>query len=232
MLRRAILPVLALALAQGGCGVVAYDDLYPGAFSGTLLVMWVDEGSDTEGDGRFVFVPVPSDPLTFRREAPNATLPVIVPQRMYTDGGSVPRIAQPLKGLSPWGYAPAYMVHDWLFRAKNCVNDQMADAEEAKVAPMPFIESAEVLGEAIKTLIAENRVSPDDVAPELISSAVAGPISRAAWEQTGACEDPRISGEHNAQVDRALGQYGARGVRALGQDATGDVAGIVSVVQF
>nr|WP_249779640.1 DUF1353 domain-containing protein [Bradyrhizobium sediminis] len=34
---------------------------------------------------------------------------------MYTDGGSIPRIAQIFNGLSPWGFGPAYIVHDWIF---------------------------------------------------------------------------------------------------------------------
>ncbi|MDF0603981.1 hypothetical protein P1J78_25060 [Psychromarinibacter sp. C21-152] len=154
---------------------------------------------------------------------------------MYTDGGSIPRAVQPFRGLSPWGYAPGYMVHDWLFQAKHCVTDGAADAEEARVAGMPFIESAEILGEAIRTLIAERRVAPDDVAPRAISGAVAGPISRALWERGGACPEPRVSAAHMAQIRRALGRFGTRpaeSLRGLGVAPAGEVAGIVSVVRF
>ncbi|WP_172298403.1 hypothetical protein [Pseudoruegeria sp. HB172150] len=226
---------LLLCFALTACGHVDYDALEVGRFKGTLFVMWVGEGSDAAGDGRFVFVPLPNDPLTFERNAPGASVQTIRPQIMYTDGGSVPRIAQPLKGLSPWGYAPGYMVHDWLFVAKHCNTDGIANAAEREVARMTFQESAEVLGEAIKTLIAERRVDANDVAPMSISNAVAGPISRSLWVREGACRDPRVSEAHMRQIRNALGQYNsspAAGLRSLAAPPTGAVAGIVSVVRF
>jgi hypothetical protein len=39
----------------------------------------------------------------------------IVPETMYTDGGSVPQILWGIPGLSPWALGPAYIIHDWIF---------------------------------------------------------------------------------------------------------------------
>ncbi|MDF0603898.1 hypothetical protein P1J78_24600 [Psychromarinibacter sp. C21-152] len=62
------------------CGVVDYDRLPVGRFDGTLFVMWVGEGSDLAGDGRFVYVPLPADPLTFTRGRSDGTVQVVRPQ--------------------------------------------------------------------------------------------------------------------------------------------------------
>lgn len=97
------LAAVALALALGSCGHVPYEDLPEGRFKGTLFVMWVGEGSASVGSGRFVFVPMPNDPLTFTRGHRNGTVEVIEPQIMYTDGGSIPKLAQAFEGFSPWG---------------------------------------------------------------------------------------------------------------------------------
>jgi hypothetical protein len=39
---------------------------------------------------------------------------------MYTDGGSIPQPLRAIKVYSPWGYAPAFLVHNWLFAIKQC----------------------------------------------------------------------------------------------------------------
>ncbi len=135
MFRKPILILLLLA----ACGYVDYDDAPVGRLKGSLFVMWVGEGGPS-GDGKFVFVPDPNNRLTLIRTAPNATLREIRPTMMYTDGGSIPKIGQVFNGFSPWGYAPAYMMHDWLFVARQCLNDDMATPEEAKVAAMSFQE--------------------------------------------------------------------------------------------
>ncbi len=215
-------PVLVVA----GCGHVDYDAAPAGRFRGSVIVAWVGETQAGLGDGRFVFVPS-SDPLVFERGRPGSA-PVIRPQMMYTDGGSIPQVAQAFRGLSPWGYAPAYMVHDWLFVARKCLNDGQATEQEKTIESMEFPESAEVAAEAIRTLIAEGRVAPDDVAPRAIASAVAGPISRALWNETGACAAQRIKPEHLRMIRRAL--PGVGGLRAL-RDG-GPRARIVQVVEF
>ncbi|AUQ49037.1 hypothetical protein PhaeoP83_00731 [Phaeobacter inhibens] len=173
-----------------------------------MLVLWVGENDGGFGDGKFIYVPVPGDELTLQRRNPNATVSQIKPGAIYTDGGSIPRAAQVFKGFSPWGYAPAYMVHDWLFVAKKCVTDGAATPAEVPIGRMDFIESAEVLGEAIKGLIEAKRVKPNDVAPEMISAAVAGPISRRIWFQRGGCVGNRLSADHQAKVDDYIARFG------------------------
>ena len=179
------------------CGFVDYKNAPAGRFDGSLLVMWV-------GEERFVFVPSPNRPLTFTRKGRDVTVRTIKPEMMYTDGGSIPRPARLFKGFSPWGYAPAYMVHDWLFVARQCLNDNSATPAEKAIAPMPFQESAEVIAEAIKTLIATGKVQPNDIAPQAISGAVAGPIARSRWTVKGACSESRVSPEHRAEAEAAI----------------------------
>lgn len=193
---------LALCLFTMACGPDVYREARPGSFEGSLFVMWVGEGTGS-GDGRFVYVPNPRDRLTFRR-AEGLDYPVIVPQMMYTDGGSIPSLARGLKGFSPWGYAPAYMVHDWLFQAHHCNAAGLAEGPERDMAGMEFLESARVIAEAIRTLIDSNVVAPNDVAPRVIAGAVAGPIARAAWNRPGACPVPRVSEADRKAAEAAI----------------------------
>jgi hypothetical protein len=198
----AILRLVILPLLLSACGVVNYQDLPEGRFDGKLLVMWVGEGSSTSGAGRFVYVPVPGDELRLIRGGNGGTLRDIQPEMMYTDGGSIPRPAQLFNGFSPWGYAPAYMVHDWLFVARHCLTDNHPTPEERRVAAMTFQESAEVIGEAIKSLIESGKVKANDVAPRVIAGAVAGPVSYESWVARGACE--RVDPAHRIAISAGL----------------------------
>lgn len=197
-----VLPLLA-CLTAASCGVVDFDKAPVGRFNGSLLVMWVGEG-DALGDGRFVYVPSPTRPLTFRRENPDATVSVIKPEMMYTDGGSIPKPGQLFNGFAPWGYAPAYMVHDWIFVARHCLTDGTPTEAEKEIARMEFQESAEVIAEAIKTLIDAGKVTVNDVAPRVISGVVAGPFSYDRWVVKGACTEDRVSEAHRKEVEEAL----------------------------
>ena len=207
--------VIALLCLATACGTVNYPALKPGAFSGALLVMWVGEGDPAQGAGKFVYVPSPGDPLTFTR----ANGQVITPEVMYTDGGSIPRGAQVFNGFSPWGYAPAYMIHDWVFVAKRCREDGWATVAEAELSGMTFQDSAEILGEAIKTLVDTGRVAANDVAPRVISGAVSGPASLARWTARDECRPKdRLTEAHDAQVKAALAPQPALARRGAGRD--------------
>ena len=228
---RGLMYLVAMLLAS--CGHIDYEKAPAGEFAGQLLILWVGENDSGSGDGLFVYVPVPGDELTFTRNKADASVRTITPQVMYTDGGSVPRAAQVFRGFQPWGYAPAYMVHDWIFVARKCISDGMATPAEQEIENMRFIESAEVLAEAIKTLIAEKRVSENDIAPQMISSAVAGPISRNLWRQKGACQKNRLTPEHQAKVDdylRRLSLSRQGGFGVVPKD-DGSVR-VISVIQF
>jgi hypothetical protein len=201
-MRAKLFAFLAAALLTA-CGPNIYDKAEPGEFTGRIYLMWIDDGGDS-GSGTFVFVPVPGQELTFKRQNPAATVKEIKPEMMYTDGGSVPRVAQAFKGFSPWGYAPAYMVHDWLFIARNCITDGTPIGREPDIAGMKFEESAEVMAEAIKTLVEQNMVKENDVSEAIIPSVVGGPITRGLWEKEGACEDRRVSEADRLAVKAAL----------------------------
>lgn len=201
------------------CGKLDFESVSQnGVLDGRLFVMWVGEGSPNSGDGKFVFVPNPKDPLRFTRfDQENRQVgPTFQPGLMYTDGGSIPRIATVFNGFSPWGYAPAYMVHDWLFIANHCVLDGMATDEHKKVEGMNFETSAIVIAEVIKSLQVSGQVSKNDVAAKAISSAVAGPISRRLWERQGACPEHRVTDEHIQAVLQAFPQDAQNQLKTLG----------------
>ena len=237
---RVALACLALSLATG-CASVDYDGAQVGRFEGSVWVMWVGEGNRL-GAGRFVYAPAPGDPLRFVR----ANGEVLEPEVMYTDGGSIPRTAQLFRGFSPWGYAPAYMVHDWVFVARRCRTDGMATPAEAALAEMTFADTALIAAEAIKTLIAEERVAPNDVAPRVISGTVGGPISLERWTVEGGCAQDRLTPEHQARVDEAFFRATVAPAMApepaprvapgepepIIEPAQGDSARIVSVISF
>src|SRR4051794_36106954 len=100
-MRFRLLASLGLVTALSGCGSVDFSTLPPATISGSLFVIWVGEGNES-GDGNFLFVPDPKDPLIFKRADPHQHGAVIQPGLMYTDGGSIPKIAQVFNGLSPW----------------------------------------------------------------------------------------------------------------------------------
>lgn len=202
---RCLAIALGLLIPLSGCVSVNYASLAPGSFSGRVFVMWVGEGGSS-GDGNFLFVPDPNQPLIFRRQNPNSPGAFIQPGMMYTDGGSIPRIAQVFKGLSPWGYAPAYMIHDWLFVARHCIVDNRDDGRFKDVRNVDFPNSVEILGEAIRALVASNQVKKDDVAASAIAAAVGSFVAKNQWDAHGQCEDPitRIKPADLAQVKAAL----------------------------
>ncbi|MDK3019617.1 hypothetical protein [Pseudodonghicola flavimaris] len=210
---------LLFPLLLAACGWVDYDALPEGEIKGTVFVMWVGEGSATEGAGKFVYVPNPRDPLRLVR-GDGAVPKEIRPEMIYTDGGSIPRAGQMFNGFSPWGYAPAYMIHDWLFVARHCLTDDTPTQAERAIADMEFKESAEIIGEAIQALIASGQVAANDVAPQVIAGAVAGPISYSRWRAEGACTADRVSDAHRAQAEAAIPGTGLRGLRAM-TDAKG-----------
>jgi len=202
----------------------------PGAFTGNVLVMWVGEGGRS-GDGRFLFVPDPRKPLTFRRPGGRQAT-AIRPHMMYTDGGSIPRVAQIFNGLSPWGYAPAYMIHDWLFVARHCRRDGDGDPIYAGAGDLSFSDSYRVLDEAIATLVAERKVARNDVARSAITAAVASPVARNLWDRSGACADEKVRPEDVAAAEAAIPGSGRSRPKAGGAADVGVTAVVVGQVGF
>lgn len=193
----------AVLFGLSGCASVSFDRLDPGVMTGSVIVMWLGEGGPS-GDGSFLFVPDPADPLIFKRPRGAGPAPVIKPAMMYTDGGSIPRLAQVFNGLHPWGYAPAYMIHDWVFTAHHCVVDNDPDPIYAPIRDVAFDDSAKILGEAIKTLIAQNQVKDNDLAGTAITGAVDTILARNLWEKRGSCAETKVSARDRLAAQRAL----------------------------
>lgn len=220
-LRRLVVS-LALTSAAASCTSIDFEKLQPGSFSGTLIVMWVGPGSSSSGDGKFVFVPDPHDRLTFIR--PGGKGNPIVPGVMYTDGGSVPRAVQVFRGFNPWGYAPAYMVHDWIFTAHHCFVDERKDPIYTAVGDIGFKESGIILGEAIWTLMKEKLVVRDDVVAAAITAAVRSPFARKIWDGSpGACERDAVTEAHLREIERAVPGSTAEEARRRHLDVAGAI---------
>jgi Protein of unknown function (DUF1353) len=101
---------LFIALVMPGCASIHYRQTPVGQLKGKIIVQVL-------GDDRFIFVPHDTDPLAFVRADGRRILPS---RPMFTDGGSIPRLLWALRNYSPWGYAHAFILHDWLFEAKRC----------------------------------------------------------------------------------------------------------------
>ena len=215
------LAALASCLILCGCATIDYATLPPGKLTGSLIVMWLGEGGSS-GDGRFLFVPDPDAPLTFRRADARQPGAVVSPGMMYTDGGSIPRVAQVFNGLSPWGYAPAYMIHDWLFVARHCLVDGDPDPRYRSLATVTFDQSAEILGEAIQGLVTSNRVKRNDLAGGAITAAVDSAVARQLWDARGACAENRVSPGDRAAANAAIPGSAPAARRAL--RSTGGIA--------
>lgn len=188
-----------LVAATCGCANVNYQTTRAGTFEGELAVVWL-KGTKGAGDGTFVYVPTPDRPLTFVR--PDGTR--IEPTMIYTDGGSVPSLARAFNGLTPWNYGPAYIVHDWLFRAKQCWTAGKQRPEYSVVADMSFEASAEIIAESIKALHDSGRVRRDDVSGTAVTAAVASPISYRHWTEEKTCTE--VTPDHMRLALEAVGR--------------------------
>ncbi len=209
MRRVAFAALLLLPLAA--C-VSPYIDAKLGRISGSVTAVWV-------GENKFVYVPGwRGRPFAFETAT---TGRLIEPGLMYTDGGSIPRFAQAFEGFSPWGYAPAYIVHDWIFFGRHCYVDRELPGQERyadgkkfadvngdpltgphhpRHRPITFNESALVLAEVIKTLVDYGQVPPRNGPAQLISSAVDSPFAMSLWNAEDACAAQRVHPRHIARV--------------------------------
>ncbi|HRO11889.1 DUF1353 domain-containing protein [Amaricoccus sp.] len=164
---RSVCVGLAL-LAASGCAAVHYQTVDRGRIDGKLTVEWIDRDV-------FRFIPDGEDPLTFTRASGER----IVPGEMTTDGGSIPRPLWMLRDYSPWGYAPAFIVHDWLFEAHSC---KLTGYEHYTVDT-----AADILSEVIKTMMESDRFGGrNELVLLSMDRAVRSPFARNAWD-TGPC---------------------------------------------
>jgi hypothetical protein len=111
-----------------------------------------------------------------------------------------------LQGFSPWGYAPAYIVHDWLFAAHHCIAagkpmDPRDAGEVEKVRAFSFRNSIDALAEVMKTLMETQRVATDPGAFDAISLGVETPVAENLWNK-GRCET--VSEDDRKAIEGAL----------------------------
>jgi len=155
------------------CGTWIHDDVPDGVLDGVVDVQW-------DSEDLFVYRRLSGDPLRFKPSFwPKGTR--IEPKDMYTDGGSVPRVFWNLPGLSPWGFGPAYIIHDYIFAVHRCGWD------DPLVKQIKFEESAEILAEVGKALIDRKLIKHD--ALNAIVWAVKTQYARTLWDTPGSPED-------------------------------------------
>ena len=163
--------LVSSCLLLSSCSQLHYSKTRTGEIKGRLIVEWM-------APDRFLYIPDPSQPLTFTRSDKTA----ITPQRMITDGGSIPRPLWALRNYSPWGYGPAFIVHDWLFVMQDC---QLPGFEDWTVD-----EAAHVMSEVMKTLMEKPGFDYGDEATIYrMYLAVQSPPARQAWEDRN-CQSP------------------------------------------
>ena len=166
-----IVTALAALVLLGGCSDWTYQRTATGKLKGTLMVKWLSQD-------QFVFLPDAQDPLTFTR----AGNEVITPKEMFTDGGTIPPALRAIKAYSPWGYAPAFIVHDWLFVMHHCKlpGHENYDLEKA----------ATVMAEAIKTMMEDPKFGgPNKLALYTMYEGVRSQKAREYWDN-GSCDTP------------------------------------------
>ena len=196
--RRNLRGLAALAAAPlAGCGTwLRYDDVQSGELKGRVLVEWV-------GEDLFVYRASPGPPLSFR---PSFMRTPIVPDDMFTDGGSIPRILWPIPGLSPWALGPAYIIHDWIVEVHRC-----GRPAPPEVRAITFEQSAFILAEVGKALIEAGLVQHNRLAD--IVWALRTNYARISWDRpagAGECRVPRARARGQTVVDFVIPSRRAR----------------------
>jgi hypothetical protein len=117
-----------------------YQEVKTGKIESAPIVKWT-------GPDRFVLVYNKDAPFKFRRFNGE----VIQPEPIKTDGGSIPPQFWDLRGMTPWTYAPGYLVHDWLYEANR--RGQMPGGKTASGTPLHYDKELcdLILAEVIKT---------------------------------------------------------------------------------
>ncbi|MFV2058353.1 MAG: hypothetical protein ACC707_17945, partial [Thiohalomonadales bacterium] len=162
--------LLILSIVISGCANTEYRETNKAELKGSLDVRWIE-------NDYFLFLPNSDDPFTLVREDGTS----INPGPMYTDGGSIPRFLWGVKGFSPWGYAPAYIIHDWVFVAHHC------DYEPDK--KYSFNDSVTLLKESLKAVMEKNDEYRNYFVFNSMSAGANSNIAKSLWEK-GVCKTP------------------------------------------
>jgi hypothetical protein len=170
-----MLGLFTAVLAAGCASFTTYGD---GILKGRVLVQW-------DRQDEFIYVKA-SNPLSFKPSFMNTA---IVPETMYTDGGSVPQILWGIPGLSPWALGPAYIIHDWIFLVHRC---NLPAPPEVKA--ITFDQSAQILAEVGKALVDAGLIK-DNRLNEIVW-AVRTKYALSLWERPPTpkeCETPVVT---------------------------------------
>lgn len=136
-----------------------YPDFPLGKFDGEPYLVWVKPD---------IFRMEPqAKPFRFIRASGEA----IEPGTMFTDGGSIPRALWFVKDLSPWSYAPAFLIHDWLF-----------DCHHAGTTDKSFEEVRDIMLEGLRTLMESKVCEQNRLVFDLIYSGIDSFIARRVWD--------------------------------------------------
>jgi hypothetical protein len=178
MERQTLRTVLACAIfviaLQADIAVAAtYESFKTGKLEGKLIVQWIEPD-------KFIFLPDRDSPLTFTRSNGEK----ITPSKMLTDGGSIPRPLWILRNYSPWGYAPAFIVHDWLFTMKYC--------HVTGYDKFTYLDAADIMAEIMKTMMETKKVEVDKLTLISMHAAVSSFLAEDEWNN-GKCIPPPAS---------------------------------------
>lgn len=151
--RRWFLALLVAPVFLGSCSANKfYADVHTGTIRNAPIVRW-------NGPDEFELVSPDGAPFEFRRYNGE----VIRPNPIYTDGGSIPKQFWSVQGMTPWTYAPAYLIHDWLYEANR--RQRMSGGRAADGKPLYYTRDQAdlILAEVIKTQMNdETRKAEDD----------------------------------------------------------------------
>jgi Protein of unknown function (DUF1353) len=152
-------------------GCASWINYGEGKLAGHVVVQWVAED-------KFIYLKQ-TNPVRFK---PSFMSVEIIPDTMYTDGGSVPRIFWNIPGLSPWALGPAYIVHDWLFEVHRCRR-----TVPPEVADITFEQSAQILAEVAKSLVDAGLIQNNRL--EEIVWAIQTRYARDLWDRPATPEE-------------------------------------------
>lgn len=139
LIRRILCGLLAVMLTSCSADRF-YESVQTGTIINAPIVQWTSPN-------QFVLVERPDAPFEFHRFNGE----VIRPKSIYTDGGSIPQTFWNRDGYSPWTYAPAYLVHDWLYEAHRRGKKPGGYAQDGTPLYYDKEKSDLILAEVLKT---------------------------------------------------------------------------------
>jgi hypothetical protein len=116
----------------------------------------------------FEFIPKKNNPFAFIRHNGEP----ITPRNFFTDGGSFPRLVRWNEDLDPFGWLPAYLLHDYEFDQHHC-HETTKTLDEVNATLM----------EAIRTLMEMGKIPNDHAVFWIIYAFVNSPVVQYFWDR-------------------------------------------------